>query len=78
VKRATVISLADRKPVPAPKLVLATGGYKLVYRSGQVNDCPGCGGRAWQVGRNLAECANEECGFALPFAPPADVSIRFG
>jgi len=34
------------------------------YEPGSGQQCPGCGGRSWHVGRVNAECA--ECGTALP------------
>ena len=35
------------------------------YRPG--SQCPGCGGRAWNVGRTSAECANSRfCDVVLP------------
>lgn len=33
-------------------------GYHVVYRQGQVNHCPGCGGTGWHVGRTMVECAS--------------------
>lgn len=39
-------------------------GYCVNYRPGM--DCPGCGGRAFFIGRQSAECAR--CGTAVPFA----------
>jgi len=41
-------------------------GYSAVYRSGDVNHCPGCGRSNWWVGRQLAECAF--CATAIPMA----------
>jgi hypothetical protein len=42
----------------------ALRGYHAVYRSGQVNHCPGCGRSHWLVGRLSAECGF--CATALP------------
>lgn len=44
----------------------ALRGFHAVYRSGEVNRCPGCGRTHWYVGRLLAECAF--CDAALPLA----------
>ncbi len=41
-------------------------GYHAVYRSNEVNHCPGCGRTHWYVGRVSAECGF--CGTALPLA----------
>jgi predicted dithiol-disulfide oxidoreductase (DUF899 family) len=38
-------------------------GYRIMYRPGQVNHCPGCGQAGWHVGRVTAQCAF--CGTAL-------------
>ncbi len=35
----------------------ASGGYRIVYRTGETNHCPGCGRSHWIVGRSSAECA---------------------
>lgn len=43
-------------------------GLAVLYRPGEANHCPGCGGRNWHVGRQTAECAR--CATALPLAPP--------
>lgn len=32
-------------------------GYRIQYRAGETNHCPGCGKTAWHVGRFSAECA---------------------
>ena len=40
-------------------------GYQPAYAAGGA--CPGCGHRAWHVGRRSAECGR--CGTALPLAP---------
>jgi hypothetical protein len=63
--------MTARKPlyvVPAtdrPKNAPAVRGLVVAYR-GAGTSCPGCGGRAWIVGRFSAECAFERCGTALP------------
>ena len=44
----------------------AMRGFHVVYRSGEVNRCPGCGRTHWFVGRLLAECGF--CATALPLA----------
>lgn len=41
-------------------------GYRVMYRPGQVNHCPGCGQTGWHVGRVTAQCAF--CGTALALA----------
>lgn len=39
------------------------------YQPGTGCQCPGCGGRAWNVGRTSAECANTRfCDVVLPLA----------
>lgn len=38
-------------------------GLHAIYRSGEVNHCPGCGRTNWIIGRITAECAF--CGTAL-------------
>ncbi|HEU4958988.1 MAG TPA: hypothetical protein VFT56_01155 [Sphingomonas sp.] len=48
-------------------------GYLPVYRTGTA--CPGCGYRAFLVGRASAECGR--CGTALPLAP-ADPEAAHG
>ena len=40
----------------------------VLFRQGEINHCPGCGGTQWNVGRNSAECAYEKCGLPLDFA----------
>lgn len=42
-------------------------GLAVLYRPGEANHCPGCGGRNWHVGRQTAECGR--CATALPLAP---------
>lgn len=56
----TVERIGDRPPVP-------------VYRQGQ--ECPRCWGRAWIIGRILAEC--HACGTALPLQDGHGASRRF-
>lgn len=41
----------------------ATQGYRINYRPGTVNHCPGCSKTSWWVSRMTAECAH--CGTAL-------------
>lgn len=41
-------------------------GYHVLYRSQEVNHCPGCGRTHWYVGRISAECGF--CSTALPLA----------
>lgn len=41
-------------------------GFQLLYHSGEVNRCPGCGKTHWYVGRMSAECGF--CGTALALA----------
>lgn len=40
-------------------------GYRPLYQAGA--SCPGCGHRAWHVGRRDAECGR--CATALPLSP---------
>ncbi len=42
----------------------AQTGYRIVYRKGEHNHCPGCGKSHWIVGRSTSECAF--CGTAIP------------
>ena len=51
---------ADRRFPHDPAL----RGFHAVYRSGEVNHCPGCGRTHWYVGRLVAECGF--CATALP------------
>lgn len=53
---------------PTISETLPERGYHALYRTGQVNHCPGCGGTQWYVGRAGAECAYERCGLPLDFA----------
>ncbi len=45
---------------------LWTHGYRVLFRRGETNRCPGCGHSQWLVGRTTAECA--VCSTALPLA----------
>lgn len=47
----------------------AMRGHVVLYRPGEPNHCPGCGGQNWLVGRSSAECAR--CATALPLISPA-------
>jgi hypothetical protein len=52
-------------------------GYVIFYRQAETNHCPGCGGRAWHVGRQSAECAR--CGTAIPlFSPGTPIITQEG
>jgi hypothetical protein len=51
------------KPV---ELDLWRQGYRVLFRRGETNRCPGCGHSQWLVGRTTAECA--VCATALPLA----------
>ena len=48
---------------------IAERGFMPLYHSGDVNHCPGCGGKSWHVGRMSAECAT--CETAIPLADVA-------
>lgn len=39
-------------------------GFRPLYRDGERNHCPACGGSNWIIGRILAECGF--CATALP------------
>lgn len=39
-------------------------GYRIAFRPGEHNICPGCGQSHWSIGRMTAECAF--CATALP------------
>jgi hypothetical protein len=41
-------------------------GFRITYRFGTINYCPGCGGSHWHIGRSSAQCAF--CATAVPFA----------
>ena len=41
-------------------------GFRIAYRFGITNYCPGCGQTQWHVGRSSAQCAF--CSTAVPFA----------
>ena len=49
-------------------------GYHAVYRTEEVNHCPGCGRVQWIVGRFSAECAY--CSTALPLAEASILSAH--
>ena len=55
-------------------LPLAKRGFVLNYRIGEANECPGCGGAHWHVGRQMAECGH--CFTALPLADPSERRSR--
>lgn len=42
----------------------ANSGYRIAFRPGEQNICPGCGQSHWSIGRMTAECAF--CATALP------------
>ncbi len=42
----------------------ANSGYRIAFRPGEQNVCPGCGQSHWSIGRMTAECAF--CATALP------------
>ena len=42
----------------------ANSGYRIAFRPGEANVCPGCGQSHWTIGRMTAECAF--CATALP------------
>lgn len=44
----------------------ASRGYRIAYRDGDMNHCPGCGRSHWYIGRLLAECGF--CGTAIPLS----------
>ena len=44
----------------------ALRGFQILYHSGEINRCPGCGRTHWYVGRTLAECGF--CSTALPLS----------
>lgn len=48
---------------------IAGRGFMPLYHAGDVNHCPGCGGKHWHVGRMSAECAT--CATAIPLADVA-------
>lgn len=48
---------------------IARRGFMPLYHTGDVNHCPGCGGKSWHVGRMSAECAT--CETAIPLADVA-------
>lgn len=46
------------------RMPLRGNGYVQIYRSGEINHCPGCGMSQWIIGRIMAECAF--CATAVP------------
>lgn len=68
-KLALISTVIERLPLTATPEIR---GHVVVYRRGEQQRCPGCGGRAWEVGRTMAECANPRCCTALPIAPDGD------
>lgn len=50
-------------------------GYSPMYRTGEVNYCPGCHNNQWIVGRFSAQC--NRCDTALPFKDGATVGNGF-
>lgn len=46
-------------------------GYRIAYRHGETNHCPGCGQTQWHIGRMTAECAF--CATALPLMTGANM-----
>jgi hypothetical protein len=58
MKSSTQLALVAARTAP-PKLAdkIAARAYRLLYRPGEVNRCPGCGRSQWHVGRSNAECA---------------------
>lgn len=48
----------------AKAFTLANSGYRIAFRPGEQNICPGCGQSHWMIGRMTAECAF--CATALP------------
>jgi hypothetical protein len=47
----------------------ALRGFQILYHSGELNRCPGCGRSHWYIGRLSAECGF--CGTALALAETA-------
>lgn len=66
---ARKLTLVAVQSEPLPKPYLFGEGYRLHYRQGQTNHCPGCGGTSWSVGRFSAQCGG--CATALPLAEGA-------
>jgi hypothetical protein len=50
-------------------------GYNVVYRTGEVNHCPGCGRTHWYIGRVMAECAFCTTALPLELAPGMGSSL---
>lgn len=53
---------------------IAQRGFMPLYRTGDVNHCPGCGGKSWHIGRMSAECG--ACGTAIPLADVASQPMQ--
>lgn len=51
-------------PLAADRSAPGLGTFHEVFRAGERNICPGCGGTHWHVGRTMAECP--KCETALP------------
>jgi hypothetical protein len=64
----TDVMIADRMTLRGESFAHGLGrrGYHMLYRSDQVNHCPGCGRAHWYIGRQTAECGF--CGTATPLA----------
>ena len=59
------IVATDRPPARTPRPRFEAGiGFRVVYRLGEVNRCPGCGRSNWYIRLSTAECAF--CSTALP------------
>jgi hypothetical protein len=54
----------------------ADRGYRLAYREGEKNYCPGCAGTHWILGRASAECPRCETALPLVDARLDGVSIE--
>ncbi len=66
MKAALKVIERDRAPTLADRMQRGARGYAASYLPGEVNRCPGCGGRLWTVGRVTAECWG--CGLPLPIS----------
>lgn len=64
----TNVMIADRTTLRGESFAngLEHRGYHMLYRSDQVNHCPGCGRAHWYIGRQSAECGF--CATAIPLA----------
>lgn len=47
-------------------IVQPRSGYRVAFRDGEINHCPGCSKTQWIVGRLTAECAF--CATAIPIS----------